>query len=97
VLAAFAAACVDIVDLKNIHYNINMLNDSHQKTASWVNPGIGADRLAGRRLRLKARDYGQTYFLSSKTKLIISTHQISRCFASLSMTFEKRLRDLKMA
>jgi hypothetical protein len=43
VLAALAAACVDFVDLKNIHYNINMLNDSHQKTASWVNlcPGAG--------------------------------------------------------
>jgi hypothetical protein len=63
VLAAFAAACVDIVDLKNIHYDINMLNDSHQKTASWVNPGIGAGRLAGRRLRLMTREaYGETYF-----------------------------------
>jgi len=62
VLAAFAAACVDIVDLKNIHYDINMLNDSHQKTASWVNPGIGPDRLAGRRLRPMTRDYAQTYF-----------------------------------
>jgi hypothetical protein len=51
-LAAFAAAFVDIVDLKNIYYNINMLSDSHQKTASGVNPGIGAGRLEGRQLRV---------------------------------------------
>jgi hypothetical protein len=52
VLDAFAAAFVDIVDLKNIHYDINMLNDSHQKTAIWVNPGLAAG--IGRAARLMA-------------------------------------------
>jgi hypothetical protein len=31
VLAAFAAACVNIEFINNIYYNINMLNKSHQK------------------------------------------------------------------
>jgi len=48
-LAAFAAAFVDIVNLENIHYNINMLKDSHQKKASRLNPGIGAGIWEGRR------------------------------------------------
>jgi hypothetical protein len=75
VLAAFAAACVDIVDLKNIHYDINMLNDSHQKTASWINPCTGAGRLAGRRLRPMTREtYGETYFSAIQNEFIISTH-----------------------
>ena len=48
-LAAFAAAFVDIVDLENIHYNINMLNGSHQKNGIEVNHSLGADRLEGGR------------------------------------------------
>jgi hypothetical protein len=52
VLAAFAAAGVDIVFIKNIYYNINMLNKSHLKTASWVNlcPGAGIRQGAHRLL-----------------------------------------------
>jgi len=42
VLAAFAAPFVDIVNSENILYNINMLNNSHLKTASRVNLFIGA-------------------------------------------------------
>jgi hypothetical protein len=37
VLAAFAAARVTIEFVKNIYYNINMLNKSHLKTAWGIN------------------------------------------------------------
>jgi hypothetical protein len=33
VLSAFAAACISIVSIENILYDINMLNNSHSKTA----------------------------------------------------------------
>jgi hypothetical protein len=36
-LSAFAAGFVDIVSLENILYDINMLNNSHLKTALGVN------------------------------------------------------------
>jgi len=42
VLAAFAAPFVGIVNLENILYNINMLNNCHLKTASRVNLFIDA-------------------------------------------------------
>jgi hypothetical protein len=37
VFSAFAAAFIDIVPLENILHDINMLNNSHLKTALGVN------------------------------------------------------------